>query len=245
MLRFAISSDDGLGHRLRRREGIALVATLLILVIVSAIGLGLSLITGLEPAAAANYECAWRARYAAEAGAMAAVHDLVADGEWAAALAGRWRPAHLAAVPAEIALPDGTHVGAAALTNLANCGHEASCSDAELEGFTAERPWGPNNPRWQIAGMLRLEGLQPATPGIPDAVVIVWVGDDPAELDGDPLRDSEPAADGTRVPGSCVVAIRAEAFSVRAGHRSVTATVARPGAGCGPEAFLVSWRTTP
>jgi hypothetical protein len=241
----AVSSVDRLDGRLRRRDGVALIAALLILMILSAIGLGLSLITSLEPAVAANYACASRVRYAAEAGVAVAVHELAAAGEWAAALTGGWRPAHLAAVPAELALPGGTLVSAAALTNLANCGHETACSEAELVEFSSERPWGPNNPRWQLAGMLLLEGLEPGPPGIPPAVVIVWVGDDPAELDADPLRDTQPAAEGPRAPGACVVAIRAEAFSVRAAHRTVTATVARPGAGCGPAAVLRSWRTTP
>ena len=49
-----------------------------------------------------------------------------------------------------------------------------------------------------------------------------------------PVRDAtDPAADGPRAPGACVVAVRAEAFSARAAHRTVTATVARPGQAAG------------
>jgi hypothetical protein len=241
----ATDRADGIGAGARRCEGVALIATLLLLLILSAIGLGLILITSLEPLAAANYECAWRARYGAEAGVAMAVHDLIVENAWDAALAGLWNGVHLTALPAEITLPDGTRVGAAALTNLANCGHEAACTEAELASFTTERPWGPNNPRWQPVGFVSLDGLDPGPPGVPVVVVVVWVGDDPAELDGDPMRDTEPAADGTRAPGACVVAVRAEGFSARGAHRTVTAAVGRPGPGCWPAGRLLSWRATP
>ena len=242
---FAINHADGISRGVCRSEGVALLATLFILLIVSAIGLGLTLTTSLEPSAAANYECAWRARYGAEAGVAVAVRDLIVENAWGAALTGGWIGGHLTALPGAITLPDGTRPGAAALTNLANCGHEAPCTVADLAAFTTERPWGPNNPRWQPVGLLRLDGLDPGPPGVPGVVVIVWVGDDPAELDGDPTHDTEPAADGTRAPGACVVAVRAEGFSARGAHRTVTATVGRPGPGCWPAGRLLSWRATP
>ena len=245
MSRYGTRRADTVHEVLRRREGVALVATILILLILSAIGLGLSLTTSLEPAASANYECAWRVRYGAESGVAAAAHDLTAADLWDDALAGRSPLGHLTAVPAEIVMPDGRRLALSTLTNLANCGAESACSDAALTAFTADRPWGPNNPRWQPVGMLRVEELEPGQPGAAAVVVIVWVGDDPAELDGNPLRDTEPAASGAGTPGACVVSIRAEAFSIRAAHRTVTATVARSGPGCWPGPRIVSWRTTP
>ena len=241
----AVNRAQGPDAGLRRCDGAALVAALVVLLIVSAIGMGLVLTTSLEPMAAANYECAWRVRYAAEAGVATAAHDLLAGNGWDAALTGGWRAAHLDELPADITMPDGTRVGAAALTSVANCGHEAPCTDAERTAFTAERPWGPNNPWWQPVGLVRLDGLDPGPPGVPGVVVVVWVGDDPAELDGDPMHDTEPAADGTSAPGACVIAVRAEAFSARAAHRVVTATVTRPGPGCRPAGRLLSWRAAP
>ena len=93
--------------------------------------------------------------------------------------------------------------------------------------------------------MITLDRLQAGPPGVPDVAVIVWVGDDPAELDGDPTRDTQPAGDGTRAPGACAVAVRAEGFSARGAHRTVMATVVRPWPGCGPAPRVVSWRTAP
>jgi hypothetical protein len=245
MWRCATGHAEATGAGLQGCRGVALVAALIVLLVLSAMGLGLVLTTSLEPAAAANYECALRARYGAEAGAAVAVHDLAAAQDWTAALAGGWQPAHLQAPPAELPAPDGTRLRVAALTNVANCGHEAACGDAEMDAFTPDRPWGPNNPRWHPVGVLKLETLEEGPPGLPGVVVVVWVGDDPADLDGDPLRDSPVGADGTRAPGACVVAVRAEAFSARAAHRMVTATVSRVSPACGAGGRVVAWREYP
>jgi hypothetical protein len=226
-------------------QGVALLAALIILSLVSAMGLGLVLTTSLEPAAAGNFECALRARYAAEAGLAVAAHDLGAASDWNAALQGRWEPAHLVRPPAGMTLLDGSRLDPLGLTNLANCGHEGPCTGAELDAFTAERPWGPNNPRWRLLGLLSVDAAAaPASGGAPVAV-LVWVGDDPAEADGDPLRDSAPSPDGTARPGACVIALRAEAFAPRAAHRTVTATLARASGGCGVGGRIVSWRDSP
>ena len=53
--------------------------------------------------------------------------------------------------------------------------------------------------------------------------VVVMVGDDPSETDGDPLLDGNPA----RTPGSGVLSLRAEAFGPLGTHRVVEVTVAR------------------
>ena len=245
MWRCAIGHADACRPGLGGCRGVALVATLVVLLVLSAMGLGLVLTTSLEPAAAANYECALRARYGAETGAALAAHDLAVAADWDAALAGGWQSPHLETPPGEFPAPDGTRLNVAALTNLANCGHEAACGGSEMDAFISDRPWGPNNPRWQPVGMLRYDRLEAAPPGIPGVVVLVWVGDDPADLDGNPFRDTPAAADGSRAPGACVVAVRAEAFSARASHRTVTLTVTRGSPGCGTSGRVVSWRETP
>ena len=227
-----------------RANGIALLTTVIILLLVSAIGLGLALTTSLEPAAVANYEAAWRVRYGVEAALTAAVHDLVATDAWDAALAGTWRAPHLEPLPPTLTLGDGQRLSTAVLTSQATCGRD-TCSDADASAFTVDRPWGPNNPRWQPVGLLRLSTVEPADTVAPWAVVVVWVGDDPAERDGDPRHDTALTEDGVRPPGACVVAVRAEAFSVRAAHRTLFATVGRPRDGCPPGPRVVSRRVSP
>ena len=54
--------------------------------------------------------------------------------------------------------------------------------------------------------------------------VVVMVGDDPSENDGNPLKDGSGAR---RIPGSGVIALRAEVFGPRGAHKIIELTVAR------------------
>jgi hypothetical protein len=217
----------------------------MVMAIVAAMGLGLALTTSLEPLAAANYEAAFSARLAAEAGVAVAVHELAGLSDWNLALAGQARSAVLEQGDTSVDLPDGTRAGVGELTARATCERAGACPESQRTAFTAARPWGPNNPRWTAFGHGRLDRLVPQGAGLPPAVVVVWVSDDPAEVDGDPLRDGGAGPGGARRPGGCVLMVRAEAFGPRFAHRTVVATVARPSPDCGPGARLVSLRCWP
>jgi hypothetical protein len=92
-------------------------------------------------------------------------------------------------------LPDGTVLDLAAATNIHRCG-ETTCTDAQIDATTAERPWGVNNARWQLYGSGWLRDLTPGAEA-PHVYVVVWIGDDPLETDGDPLvDDGNPAGSG-------------------------------------------------
>jgi hypothetical protein len=227
--------------RRARERGVALIVAMVVLALTAAIGLGLVLTTSLEPLAAANYESAWAAFFAAEAGIAVAGHELAAIADWNAVLTGLVSSSVLERPGPVLNLPDGSSASLSELTNLATCGHAEPCASGELTAFTVERPWGPNNPRWQIFGHARLDQLVPGGSGAVPVEVVVWVADDPADIDGDPLRDSAAAPGGEWRPGACVVAVRAEAFAARSGHRVITATFSRASPGCDSGARLVSW----
>ena len=234
---------SGTGSRRRQGErGIALLAALIVMAIVGAMGLGLALTTSLEPLAAANYEASRSARLAAEAGVAIAVHELGGLADWNLVLAGQTVSAVLEQGDIDLDLPDGTRAGLEELTARATCGRPGACSDSERTAFSAARPWGPNNPRWTVFGHGRLDRLVPQGAGLPPLVVVVWIADDPADVDANPLADSGVGPGGEWRPGGCVLAVRAEAFGPRFAHRAVVATVARPAPGCGPGARLVSLR---
>ena len=82
------------------------------------------------------------------------------------------------------------------------------------------RPWGLNNPRWQLYAWGRLADWLPE--GAIDAgfYVVVLVADDPAETDGNPLADGPGSGFG-------VVMLRAEAFGPGGTHAAVEQTLAR------------------
>ena len=223
-------------------RGVALFAALAILMLVSAIGLGLALTTSLEPTIASAHEASLSSAYVAEAGLAIALHELRGIADWNLVLSGQTRSAILqSGAGADWFLPDGTRADVRSLTNLANCGHAAVCTSAELDAFTTDRPWGPNNPRWQLFGYGRLDQLASTDPVLPPGGVIIWVGDDPAELDADPLHDTPFATDGAPRSGAGVIVLRAEGFGIRGAHRVLTMTVSRaPAAGSPPVAG--GWR---
>jgi len=237
MRRFGTGSVGRRGER-----GAALLAALIVMAIVSAMGLGLALTTSLEPLAAANYEANRSVRLAAEAGVAIAVHELASFVDWNLVLAGGVGSAALEHGDINVGLPDGSRAGLEELTARATCGHPRACADGERVAFTVARPWGPNNPQWRVFGHGRLDRLVPMGGGLPPTVVVVWIADDPADVDGDPLTDSGVGPGGEWRSGGCVLAVRAEAFGPRFAHRAVLATVARPGPDCGPGARLVSLR---
>lgn len=231
-------------RRCETDKGIALLAALVVMAIVAAMGMGLALTSSLEPTAAANYESSRAVRLAAEAGVAVAIHELANLADWNPVLSGTAVSAVLEQGPVEVDLPDGTRAGLDDLTARATCGRPAPCSDADRAAWTLARPWGPNNPAWRVFGHISLERLIPDGEGLPPVVVVVWAGDDPAELDGNPFVDSGVGPSGEWRPGGCVVAVRAEAFGPRFSHCAVVATVRRrePGSACGQGARLVSLR---
>ena len=223
-------------------RGVALLTALIVMAMVAAMGLGLALTTSLEPLAAANYEASRSARLAAEAGVAVAVHELAGIADWNLALAGLVTSAVLEQGGTTVDLPDGSRAGLEELTARANCGRPGACTESDRTAFTAARPWGPNNPLWRVFGHGRLDQLVPDGAGLPPAIVVVWVSDDPAELDGDPLDRQRHRSRREWRPGGCVLAVRAEAFGPRFAHRTVVATAARPAPACSPGARLVSLR---
>jgi hypothetical protein len=111
-----------------------------------------------------------------------------------------------------------------------------------MDAVTPDRPWGRNNPRWQLYAYGRLADMLPA--GMIDSpyYVIVMVADDGSENDDDPLRDG---TDPSVNPGAGVLALRAEARGARGGRRVIEATLGRAEPDAGHIGVRVlSWRET-
>jgi len=229
--------------RMTRDGGSAVVVALVVLVLVSSLGLGLVLTTALEPAMAAAHEASLAALYAAEAGIETAAHELAAVPEWDLILSGQVRSGLFDSdADARVVLPDGSAADFRAMTNTINCGRTDACSSSELDAYTADRPWGPNNPRWQFFGHARLDGLLPPGARATPAEVAVWVADDPADIDRNPLRDTPLALAGGQAPGAGMVAVRADGFGLRSARRTIVVTVARPRWVGDPRQPVVAWR---
>jgi hypothetical protein len=115
-----------------------------------------------------------------------------------------------------------------------------------MNQVTHDRPWGPNNPRWKLYGYGRLSDLMPTASVNSQYYVVVMIGDDSSELDGDATRDGVTPCDGAVPvkdagdppawscnPGTGVLELRAEAFGPGGAHTVVEMTIARSSAAGG------------
>ena len=211
-------------------DGLALVVVLLSSTLLLALGGGLVMLTATEARIAATFRDGQVALYAVEAALARAVVDLDEAGDVNALLAGTARSTFVDGAPSGLRTFAGGTLDLDAATNDERCS-AAACSVAAMNAVTDERPWGPNNPRWQPFGYGPLTMLVPGSPS--GFYVLVWLGDDPLEIDDDPVTDGIGVS-----PGARVVALRAAAYGPHGVRRRVEATV-----GPSPGGYQVrSWR---
>jgi len=226
---------------IRRERGIALMAALMAMLLLATLGAALLLTTSSETIIAGNFRTSGEGLYAADAALERVVDDLLIVTDWNSLLSGASRSGFVDGAPSgPRTLSDGSTIDLTEALNLANCRQTTACSVADMDLVTDERPWGLNNPRWQLYGYGRLNDLTPAAPASSPFYVIVMVGDDPSELDRDPANDGviscgnavpikgpgDPPAWSCN-PGSGVIAVRAESFGPRGAHKVIEMTVAR------------------
>lgn len=206
--------------------GLAIVVVMMAMLVVSALGAGLVLITSSESFIAANYRASHEVFYAAEAAVARAILDLRATTDWSSVLDGTSVSAFTDGSPSGTrTLEDGAMVDLDASVNVANCGRTAACTEAAITAVTAARPWGANNPRWRVFAFGWLDDLAGLSTGSPYYVVAL-VADDGAENDGDPWRDGTQIG-GVPNPGANVVMVRGLAFGPRASRSAIEAVVQR------------------
>ena len=220
----------------RAQDGIVLVVTLLVMLMMSALGIALVVLTSSDTMIAANFRNSREALHAAEAAAERAMSDLGSVADWNQVLNGSARSAFVdGSSTGTRTLPDGSRLDLSEAVNQANCHKATTCSDAEMDAATADRPWGANNPRWQLYAHGPLTSLLPSAAIDSTYYAVVLVGDDSSENDNDPRNDGA----GPANPGSGIVALRAQAFGPRGTHKTVDLTIARATQG---GIRVLSWR---
>ena len=113
------------------------------------------------------------------------------------------------------------------------------------DAVSDDRPWGTNNPRWQLYAYGPVRRL---APGAIDSsmYILVWVGDDGLEEDGDARRDGGPPVECEADDPACanlgrsVLDIRAWAYGPGGVQRGVEVTLARADTTDGGR--VLSWR---
>jgi Tfp pilus assembly protein PilX len=228
-------------HLRTREDGIALIVALLATLVLSALGLSLMVMASTETLIAANYRDGVEAFHAAEAALERAIPELASVPDWSAVLGGAGvrsaAPSTFTDASLSAVLADGRTLDLVKTTNLLNCPHvfppaATPCTAAQMDHSAGARPWAGNNPRWRLYanGPVSALGADIHSP----FYVAVWVGDDPAETDGDPARDGTDASS----PGTGILQVRSDAFGAGGSRRAVEATLGRAGAGL----RIISWR---
>ena len=209
----------------RSERGIALIVATMAMLLMMALGAALMLMTTTEAKIARNYGNSSESLYAADAAAERAVNDLASIPDWNSLLAGTSTSAFVDGPPSGVrTLVDGKMLDLGEVLNMANCAKVTACSAADMDAVTTERPWGPNNPRWQLFAYDKLNDMTPTGSINSPFYVTVMVGDDPSENDNDPLHDGL-----STNPGAGVLAMRAEAWGPHGSHKAIELTVARAG----------------
>jgi hypothetical protein len=215
----------------------ALIVATMAMLLLTTVGAGLVLATITETTIAANFRNGIEARSAARAIVELGMANLAGAANWDSVLSGSERSIFVDGHPGgERLLSDGTRVDLSRVLDLARCGRIGGCTRAQMEARTAQRPWGPNNPRWQLYAYGYLHGLDGTGASPASPYVALLVGDDGLETDDDPERDGTGAGD----PGSGVLALRAEAFGLRGARSTVDVIVSRSASA--ESLRVVSWR---
>ena len=190
-------------HDWSSERGASLVIALLAVMMLSALGAALVMTTTTETMLTHNFQTGQQTLYAADAGLERGVQDLIREPNWSDILAGT-RTSGFTDDPPHL-LPDGTSVDLTALTT-------ALQSDTDTFYGVAN----PNRPVWQLYAHGPMQSLLPAGQVLARGYVVVWVGDDSGESDGNPALD-----------GNGTLSVHAEAFGEGSSHKVVEGSAVR------------------
>ncbi len=204
-------------ERCRDESGIAMLVALMSLLLLTALGVALVMTTQTETMISSNFSNGQEALYAADAGVERAMQDLLTVPDWDTILAGATTSAFIdGSAGGTRKLADGRTIDLAQVRNMANCSKLTGCSVSDMDAITDDRPWGTNNPRWQLYAYGDMNDIIPTGTVNSPYYVVVMVADDPADADNDPTKDL-----------NRVVAMRAEAFGPGNAHKVIMVTLAR------------------
>jgi Tfp pilus assembly protein PilX len=210
---------------IRNERGMALIIALMSMMLLTALGLGLVMTTMTETMITANYRDSGEAMYAADAGVERVMQDLLTMPDWNRILSGLQQSSFVDGAPSGTrSLADGTQINLTAATNLLNCNKTTTCSVADMNAWTPDRPYGLNNPRWNLFAYAPLNQIIETGTVASPMYVVVWVADDFGENDNDPAVDGGPPAENR---GRGILLLRADAFGPGGSRTALEVTIKR------------------
>jgi hypothetical protein len=202
-------------RRIGNENGSALIIALMSMMLLTALGAAVIMVTNTETMIANNYRNGQEALYAADAAVERVVQDLLMVPRWNDILSGAEQSAFIdGSMTEQKVLPGGGR--------LTLCCGTATATGQLQTASDAVSPWGPNNPQWKLFAWGALSRMLPNTPIDSPMYVAVWVGDDP--IDGPDLThtDGNPAMDTNGT-----LTLHAEAYGPGGTRKVVEVTVAR------------------
>lgn len=203
-------------------RGFGLLSVLLWLALLATAALGVALVTSAEPPATSALHDRLRLARGAESAVALAMSTLAAHADWTDVPAGLLTSPFVDGAPGP-RLVDGAAVDLLVETRLRTCGRATPCDDLAVTTTSPARPWGVRNPRWYLLLHAPLADIDAVAGRICRCYLMAWVSDDPADDDGDPLRDA-PAG----VEGHGVLVVRGAAVGSQGALAEVEALVAQP-----------------
>jgi len=196
-------------RRFQNEDGSALIIALMAMMLLTALAAAVVMVTNTEIKIAGNYADGRETLYGADAAVERVVQDLLLVPRWNDVLSGAAKSAFVDGLAT-----DKKTVPGGGLITLC-CG--ANTATGQLQANTeALNQWGANSPKWQLYAYGPMMNMLPNNVLDSPVYMAVWIADDPAEIDGDPLSDSN----GT-------LTLHAEALGYSGSHKAIEVTVAR------------------
>jgi hypothetical protein len=207
--------------RLGNEEGTALIIALLSMMLLTALGAAVVMVTNTETMIANNHRNSQEAIYSADAVVERIVQDLLMVPRWNDVLAGTVQSSFIDGdMTAQKTLPGGGKI-------LLCCGTNTATSQlqADTDGLNL---WGANNPQWKLFAWGPMSEILPGVAVDNPYYVAVWVADDPADAVPDPFGNPGATPDGNAFADSNgVLTLHAEAIGPTGTRKVVEVTVAR------------------
>lgn len=195
--------------RLADERGTALIIALMAMMLLTALGAAVVMVSNTETHIASNYRNSQEALYAADAVSERVVQDLLLIPRWNDILSGAAQSGFVdGAMTASKTVPGGG-------TITLCCGAGTATAELQAETDTLNL-WGANNPQWKLFAWGPLNDMLPNNQIDSPMYVAVWVADDPAETDANPAAD----VNGT-------LTLHAEAIGPSGTRKVIEVTVAR------------------
>jgi Tfp pilus assembly protein PilX len=206
--------------RLDNQDGSALIIALMSMMLLTALGAAVVMVTNTETMIAANHRNSQEAVYAADAVVERVVQDLLMVPRWNDVLAGTMQSSFIdGAMTAAKTLPNGN-------TILLCCGTNTATAQLQAETDTLNL-WGGNNPQWKLFAWGPMSELL-STPIDSPYYVAVWVADDPADAPPGPQGQSGMIPDHNALADTNgTLTLHAEAIGPTGTRKVVEVTVAR------------------